>query len=100
MAALDTVAHRSGARIVSSCFGVGASILLASKPDDGRSPPEKSIAVLPFENLSDNKENAYFAAGIQDDMLTSLAKIHEFNNATASASVSRTVFDGRSSPRW
>ena len=29
--------------------------------------PEKSIAVLPFENLSDNKENAYFAAGIQDD---------------------------------
>ena len=39
--------------------------------------PEKSIAVLPFENFSDNKENAYFAAGIQDDVLTSLAKIHE-----------------------
>src|SRR5712675_1187090 len=39
--------------------------------------PEKSIAVLPFENYSDNKENSYFAAGIQDDVLTSLAKIHE-----------------------
>src|SRR6266581_1045088 len=39
--------------------------------------PEKSIAVLPFENLSDNKENSYFAAGIQDDVLTSLAKIHD-----------------------
>ena len=39
--------------------------------------PEKSIAVLPFENFSDNKENSYFAAGIQDDVLTSLAKIHE-----------------------
>src|SRR6266576_1890490 len=37
--------------------------------------PEKSIAVLPFENLSDNKENSYFAAGIQDDVLTSLAKV-------------------------
>src|SRR5256884_8562790 len=40
-------------------------------------PPDKSIAVLPFENFSDNKENSYFAAGIQDDVLTSLAKIHE-----------------------
>src|SRR5438874_9787679 len=39
--------------------------------------PEKSIAVLPFENFSDNKENSYFAAGIQDDVLTSLEKIHE-----------------------
>ena len=39
--------------------------------------PEKSIAVLPFENFSDDKENSYFAAGIQDDVLTSLAKIHE-----------------------
>lgn len=38
---------------------------------------EKSIAVLPFENLSDDKENAFFADGIQDDILTSLAKIHE-----------------------
>ena len=39
--------------------------------------PEKSIAVLPFENLSDDKENSYFAAGIQDDVLTSLAQIHD-----------------------
>jgi TolB-like protein/class 3 adenylate cyclase len=36
---------------------------------------EKSIAVLPFENYSDDKENAYFADGIQDDVLTNLAKI-------------------------
>jgi TolB-like protein/Tfp pilus assembly protein PilF len=36
---------------------------------------DKSIAVLPFENLSDNKENAYFADGIQDDVLTNLSKI-------------------------
>src|SRR5204863_9365533 len=37
--------------------------------------PEKSIAVLPFENLSDTKENAYFADGVQDEILTDLAKI-------------------------
>ena len=36
---------------------------------------DKSIAVLPFENFSDSKENAFFADGIQDDILTNLAKI-------------------------
>jgi TolB-like protein/cytochrome c-type biogenesis protein CcmH/NrfG len=36
---------------------------------------DKSIAVLPFENLSDEKDNAHFADGIQDDILTNLAKI-------------------------
>lgn len=39
--------------------------------------PAKSIAVLPLENLSDDKENAFFADGIQDDVLTSLAKIKD-----------------------
>jgi TolB-like protein/class 3 adenylate cyclase len=37
--------------------------------------PEKSIAVLPFDNLSDDKSNAYFAEGIQDEILTRLAKV-------------------------
>jgi TolB-like protein/class 3 adenylate cyclase len=36
---------------------------------------EKSIAVLPFENLSSDKENAYFTDGVQDEILTDLAKI-------------------------
>ena len=40
-----------------------------------QSIPEKSIAVLPFENLSDDKDNAYFAEGIQDEILTRLSKI-------------------------
>src|SRR5213075_2937459 len=38
-------------------------------------PIERSIAVLPFENLSSDKENAYFAQRIQDEILTRLAKI-------------------------
>ena len=36
---------------------------------------EKSIAVLPFENLSDEKENAYFTDGVQDEILTGLARV-------------------------
>jgi len=36
---------------------------------------EKSIAILPFKNLSDEKENAYFADGVQDEILTHLAKV-------------------------
>ena len=40
-----------------------------------QSAPEKSIAVLPFENLSEEKANAYFADGIQEEILTRLAKI-------------------------
>src|SRR5437016_5288440 len=39
--------------------------------------PEKSIAVLPFENLSEEKANAFFADGVQDEILTNLAKIAE-----------------------
>jgi serine/threonine-protein kinase len=38
-------------------------------------PPEKSIAVLPFENLSPDPDNAYFADGVQDEILTDLARI-------------------------
>ena len=39
--------------------------------------PEKSIAVLPFENLSDEKANEYFAAGVQDEILTRLAAVRD-----------------------
>jgi serine/threonine protein kinase/Flp pilus assembly protein TadD len=57
-------------------------------------PPEKSIAVLPFENFSDNKENSYFAAGIQDDVLTSLAQIHDLKV------ISRTSVMAYQKPGW
>jgi len=49
----------------------GSQGLAGARP----SIPEKSIAVLPFENLSDDKSNAYFAEGIQDEILTRLSKI-------------------------
>src|SRR5438876_2762188 len=45
------------------------------KSDLFRRPPAAGIAVLPFENLSNDKEDASFADGIQDDLLTKLAKI-------------------------
>jgi TolB-like protein/Tfp pilus assembly protein PilF len=40
-----------------------------------RSPPEKSIAVLPFENLTRDPDNAYLAEGIQEEILTRLGKV-------------------------
>jgi serine/threonine-protein kinase len=50
---------------------------IAEVPKTGvaASIPEKSIAVLPFENFSADKENAFFADGIQDEVLTYLAKV-------------------------
>ncbi len=58
-------------------------------------PPEKSIAVLPFENISDNKENSYFAAGIEDDVLTSLAQIHELKVISRTSVMAYQKPDGR-----
>ena len=46
----------------------------ASTPNESK-VASKSIAVLPFENLSSDKENAYFTDGVQDEILTDLAKI-------------------------
>jgi hypothetical protein len=47
----------------------------AASPATAMVVPPKSIAVLPFENLSSDKENAYFADGVQDEILTDLAMI-------------------------
>jgi TolB-like protein/Tfp pilus assembly protein PilF/predicted Ser/Thr protein kinase len=44
-------------------------------PEAMAQAPDKSIAVLPFEDLSANKEHAFFADGVQDDVLTKLAKV-------------------------
>src|SRR5207302_4788523 len=56
--------HRSGSKAPPSSTAPAALAI-----------PEKSIAVLPFENLSEDKSNAYFADGIQDEILTRLSKI-------------------------
>src|SRR5437899_8856018 len=49
---------------------------ILARPSGASLPvPEKSIAVLPFENRSEDKANAYFADGIQDEILTRLSKI-------------------------
>jgi TolB-like protein/Flp pilus assembly protein TadD len=55
---------------------VAAFVLVLHRPVRSTlAAPEKSIAVLPFENLSRDPDNAYFATGIQDEILTRLAKI-------------------------
>src|SRR5438477_4640771 len=57
--------------------GIIAGFLIVSKKSAKRTltAPEKSIAVLPFENLSEEKANAFFADGVQDEILTDLAKV-------------------------
>jgi TolB-like protein/class 3 adenylate cyclase/Tfp pilus assembly protein PilF len=52
-----------------------AGIAIFSRSRVRSAAPEKSIAVLPFENRSEDKANAYFADGIQDEILTLLSKI-------------------------
>ena len=66
-----TVALLALAAIVA---GLACSVF-ADRRDRLAALPEKSIAVLPFENLSEDKDNAYFADGIQDEILTRLSKI-------------------------
>ena len=59
--------------------GIVAAFVLVSKKSARSTSiaPEKSIAVLPLENLTEEKENAYFADGIQDELLSNLAKIKD-----------------------
>jgi TolB-like protein/Tfp pilus assembly protein PilF len=61
--------HRASSRLVTSAVSPAATSNVPVPI------PEKSIAVLPFENLSEEKANAYFADGIQDEILTRLSKI-------------------------
>src|SRR5438876_2537344 len=59
--------------------GVRQNAVAEQGPPGGASLPisEKSIAVLPLENLSEEKENAFFADGIQDELLSNLSKIKD-----------------------
>src|SRR5213082_834877 len=59
------ISFRRASSTTETSFGSPATVAI----------PEKSIAVLPFENLSDDKQNAYFADGIQDEILTKLSSI-------------------------
>src|SRR5213075_2947149 len=84
--AADAAHQHSKSRAWIYVVVIGAAISLglfflgrySARSTSGNAPSpvaEKSIAVLPFDNLSSDKENAYFAEGIQDEILTRLAKI-------------------------
>jgi TolB-like protein/Tfp pilus assembly protein PilF len=70
-------AHRRRNIVMLAATGIIISAILGFflLPRASARKIDKSIAVLPFQNLSDEKENAYFADGIQDDILTNLSKI-------------------------
>jgi len=56
---------------------IAAVGVIVWKSEPFRHPPTAGIAVLPFENLSNDREDAYFAAGVQDEILSNLARIAE-----------------------
>src|SRR5467141_58356 len=62
----------AAAMLAIAATGLGVWLYQRARPF---TPMERSIAVLPFENLSSDKENAYFAEGIQDEILTRLSKV-------------------------
>src|SRR5216110_764017 len=64
--------------IIAGAISIGLFFLgryTNSKQNAGAGLPGKSIAVLPFDNLSRDPDNAYFAEGVQDEILTRLAKV-------------------------
>jgi TolB-like protein/Tfp pilus assembly protein PilF len=64
--------------IIAGAISIGLFFLgryTSSKQNVGAALPGKSIAVLPFDNLSRDPDNAYFAEGVQDEILTRLAKV-------------------------
>jgi TolB-like protein/class 3 adenylate cyclase/Tfp pilus assembly protein PilF len=63
------------ALLVLAAIIAGVVFLLRRPTNSALAIGEKSIAVLPFENLSSDKENAYFTDGVHDEILTNLAKI-------------------------
>src|SRR5207253_1176869 len=66
----------TSALLVASLVGLAAAASwIVWKSEFIRQPPTTGIAVLPFENLSEQKEDGAFADGVQDDILTKLAKI-------------------------
>ena len=67
-----------GAIVSITLFFLGRYSAISGAPRHGEAAtgiPEKSIAVLPFDNLSRDPDNAYFAEGVQDEILTRLAKV-------------------------
>jgi TolB-like protein/Tfp pilus assembly protein PilF len=87
VAANASITRKTGRKIaaLTAALAVIAASLfvfqyLRSKPSTSASGPtatmtDKSIAVLPFENLSDDKQNSFFADGVQDEILTNLARV-------------------------
>ena len=79
----ESITHRTGRRldfVIIAVLGVAVIFLVVQHywmPQKTSPVPvtDKSVAVLPFENLSDDKANGYFADGIQDEILTRLAKV-------------------------
>src|SRR2546429_5387031 len=68
-------AATTAALLALAAIVAGIAMFSRSRGRSVLAAPEKSIAVLPFENLSNDKQNSYFADGVQDEILANLAKV-------------------------
>lgn len=87
----ESITRRTGRKltalivvVAAAAAGVMAVRFLHSQQDSENAQPEaaiesKSLAVLPFENLSADQSNAYFVSGMRDEILTSLAQLRDLN---------------------
>jgi class 3 adenylate cyclase len=69
------LAGTAAALLALAAIVAGIAMFSHNRVRSTMSVPEKSIAVLPFENLSDDKQNSYFTDGVQDEILADLAKV-------------------------
>jgi TolB-like protein/Tfp pilus assembly protein PilF len=69
------LAATTAALLALAAIVAGIAMFSHNRVRSTMSVPEKSIAVLPFENLSDDKQNSYFTDGVQDEILADLAKV-------------------------
>jgi TolB-like protein/Tfp pilus assembly protein PilF len=73
-----------------------AALVSSAVPNESKSVIDaKSIAVLPFENLSEEKQNEYFADGVQDEILTSLARVADLKVISRTSVIAYRDMAGR-----
>lgn len=86
------------AAVATVVLALVAGYFLARSARTSTAELDKSVAVLPLENLSDDKENAFFAEGIQDDLLTSLGKIKDLKVISRSSVLQYRAGSARNLP--
>jgi len=103
----ESIAQQTGRKLDFAIIGLLAiavvclaldKFVFEADPEQAFGAPEKSIAVLPFDNISPKPEDAYFADGIHDELLTQLSKIRDLTVISRTSVMRYSVKDRPSLP--